>query len=231
MAIDDLKQRHWVVLPGTLCTAAVFDGFLDALGVPPQHRHAVTLRHPSVEDYQDILAPIADGAVLCGFSLGAIVAAHLADRLSPDCMVLFGLNPFADTPENAKNRHDLARDVALMGGSSALAKRPLALHGPNAQGARETILAMADAASEHIDAHTSLALNRPGAMDALSRAQSPILILTGDEDRNVSIAQGQAAAQAAQKGHFRALSGLGHYALLEDPAFCASTVLEMKRAL
>jgi pimeloyl-ACP methyl ester carboxylesterase len=120
MAIEDLRNRDWVLLPGTLCTAEVFTGFLDALEIPETRRPPLTLRHPAVEDYAETLVKRAPGAVLCGFSLGAIVAAHLADRCDATRIILFGLNPFADDPAKAPGRLHLSRDVAVGGGTGAL---------------------------------------------------------------------------------------------------------------
>lgn len=231
MAIEDLRERDWLLLPGTLCTAEVFTGFLDALEVPRARRITVTLRHPAVEDYADFLADRSRGAVLCGFSLGAIVAAHLADRCEAALIVLFGLNPFADDPAKAPGRRQLARDVASIGGARALMPGLPSLGGPAPETARATILAMADAAAGHISAQTSLALTRPGALEALSRACAPVLVMTGSEDRMAPVTQGQAAADAAPLGRFTQLPGLGHYALLEDPMVCARAFLKLEKAL
>jgi pimeloyl-ACP methyl ester carboxylesterase len=137
MAIEAGDERRWILLPGTLCTGAVFDPFLDALGVPVAARQVVELRHPAVEDYLPELAALADPrAVICGFSLGAIVAAHLADRVAAADCLFFGLNPHADAPAKRQGRLDLAVDVARLGGSAALAARLGPLAGPEPEAAR-----------------------------------------------------------------------------------------------
>jgi pimeloyl-ACP methyl ester carboxylesterase len=229
MAIEALRDRDWLLLPGTLCTAEVFDGVLDALAIPAQRRVPVALDLPSVEDYAAILAPRAEGAVLCGFSLGAIVAAHLADRLAPARTFLFGLNPYPDDSSKAEDRHALAREVRAMGGARAMMPRLPPLGGPHPARARKAILAMADAPHD-IEAQTRLALSRPGALPALSRTRGPVHFLTGSEDTSAPSHMGKAAAKAAPSGQFRELTGLGHYALLEDPAACARAVLDIEEA-
>ncbi|WP_323770745.1 alpha/beta hydrolase [Antarctobacter sp.] len=228
MAIDDLRNRDWVLLPGTLCTGDVFRGFLDALGIAAARRKPVSLCHPEIAAYQTALTSQSEGSIICGFSLGAIVAAHHADRLSAHRIILFGVNPFPDDPAKEAGRHDLARDVMAMGGASALGARLPPLLGATPDQARADLLAMADATAPEIEAQTHLALTRPGAIAALSRAVPPVLILTGAEDRMTPAAQGQAAAEAAPCGRFRLLPQLGHYALMEDPAACAQAVVAME---
>lgn len=231
MAIDDLRNQDWVLLPGTLCTEEVFSGFLDALGVPSARRKPVKLSLPAVEDYAAPLTSLAKGAVLCGFSLGAIVAAHNADRVKAARTVLFALNPYPDDPAKAGDREGLLRDVQANGGGAALSARLAEQNGPAPEKARKLILSMADKAAPDIEAHTSLALTRPGALDALGRCQAPVMALTGDRDDATPVALGKAAADAAPSGHFIALPGLGHYALVEDPKECARSFLALEERI
>lgn len=231
MATDGLAARLWLLLPGTLCSGAVFDGFLDAMGVPQNARHVIALDRPTVDDYATICDQSGPDTVVCGFSLGAIVAAHWADRLTAHRLVLFGVNPHADDPAKAQGRHDLAHDVALTGGADTMRSRLPALHGPVQQDAQIKILSMADQTAVQIDAQTQLALSRPGALPALSRARVPVFALTGALDTMTPPEQGRAAADAAHTGQFRALDGLGHFALLEDPIACAAMFAQMEAHL
>ncbi len=225
MGIDPADGRPWILVPGTLCTGKVFGGLLDALGVPLAARHVVDLCHPCVDDYLADLNRRSDPrAIVCGFSLGAIVAAHLADRVKAAEYLLFGLNPHADDPAKREGRLDLARDVARTGGAAALAARLGPLAGPDPAGARRLILAMAEDSANRILAQTHLALGRPGALGALSRAGSPVTLLTGDLDTHAPVPLAQAAAQATPQGRLVLLPGLGHYALVEDPVACAAAV-------
>ncbi len=228
MAIEYLRSRDWILLPGTLCTNMVFDGFLNALDVPSDRRRTVPLQHGTVEAYRDVLTPLSKGAVICGFSLGAIVAAHHADRLAAARIILFGLNPYADDPAKAEGRNELARDVAAMGGAAAMKSRLPRPSGPDQTQTHAAILAMADATASDIDAQTHLALSRPGAMGALSRSLSPVLVLTGSEDLAAPPVQGKAASDMAPNGQFRILRQLSHYALVENASVCATAIMEME---
>lgn len=225
MAIEKEDGRSWILLPGTLCTGAVFDPFLDALGVPNRARHVIDLDSPQVGDYLARIAALSDGkAVICGFSLGAIVAAHLVDKIAASECLFFGLNPRADDPAKRQGRLDLAADVDRIGGAAALASRLGTLAGPDPHGGRARILAMAEGAARHIHAQTRLALERPGAMSALERARVPVTLLTGTRDAQAPGTLAQEAAKAAPVARVVSLEGLGHYALVEDPVTCASAL-------
>jgi pimeloyl-ACP methyl ester carboxylesterase len=231
MVIEPIGKCRWVLLPGTLCTADMFTGFLDHLGVPRSKRAAIELRHPRVEDYLQGLGQICTGStIVCGFSLGAIVAAHLADRIDAARFVLFGLNPQADDPTKRDGRLALARDVQRLGGTAALDPRLAPLNGPHPERGRARILEMADASEAWIEAQTRLALDRPGALDALRRTDCPVGLLTGTEDTQAPLGLAAQAAAAAPQGRLVPLPGLGHYSLIEDPATCADAVAQLWEA-
>ena len=227
MAIDLGDQRPWILLPGTLCTGVVFDPFLNALGVPVSARHVIELDSPRVEDFLARLERFTtEQAVICGFSLGAIVAGHLVDRITAAECLLFGLNPRADDPAKQQDRLALAASVDRMGGAAALAPLLGTFAGPDPVGVRARVLEMAEGTAQHIHAQTQLALNRPGALGALDRAKMPVTALTGTLDTHAPLPLAQQAAAAAPLGRVVALEGLGHYALLEDPAACARAVAD-----
>ncbi|MBM2332414.1 MULTISPECIES: alpha/beta fold hydrolase [Marivita] len=224
MAIEGLSNKPWLLLPGTLCTGAVFDRFLDGLGVAHTARTFVTLDRPSIEDYRVDFDGLATDTIVCGFSLGAIVAAHFADSMTADRLILFGLNPYADDPAKAPLRHALLQDVRTFGGAAALKTRLADIFGPAPDATRAAICQMAEETAPLIGAQTQLALSRPGALPALTQAAMPVLAATGTQDQASPPPQGQAAAQNAPNGQFRRLDGLGHFAPLEDPSACAKVM-------
>ncbi len=225
MGTDGIPDRPWLLLGGTLCTDAVFDGLLGALEVPAAHRRYVPLQWPAIADYAQVFEDLSEDTIVCGFSLGAIVAAHYADRMAAGRLVLFGVNPFADDPARAPARHDLARDVGTLGGAAALTARAPEVFGPKPDITRALIYEMADQAAPLIGLQTRLALTRSGAVPALARARMPVLAMTGALDQSAPPGYGIAAAEAAPKGQFQSLEGLGHFALLEDPDACAAALV------
>lgn len=231
MATEGLSDRPWLLLSGTLCTAAVFDRFLDDLGVAHSARTYVTLDRPSVQDYRADFEGLANGTIVCGFSLGAIVAAYFADKLTVDRLILFGLNPYADDPAKAPSRHALAQDVLAHGGAAVIKTRLSDVFGPDPDATRAAICEMAEKTAPLIAAQTQLALNRPSVLPALEQAAMPVLAATGTQDQVTPVSQGQAAAQSAPNGQFRPLEGLGHFALMESPDTCAAVVRHWQEAL
>lgn len=227
MATDTLRDRDWVLLPGTLCTANVFDGLLGAIGVPPDRRHVIELTRPSIDDYAFIM-DVSEDTVVCGFSLGAIVAAHWADRIEAARLVFFGVNPLADDPEKTGARFAMMEDVQNVGGAAALSGRLPAFAGADPAAARSAALHMADLAAPRIEAQTRLALSRPGALPALAQAKCPVFALTGENDDMAPAALGREAAQTAPSGQFHLLPDLGHYALLEDAHACAEGLMKLE---
>ena len=125
MDTDSMISKQWFLLPGTLCTDEVFLPFLNALGVSQSQRTVIPIRYQSVDEYERHLTQdVPSGSVVCGFSLGASVAAHLANRLDVDLMLLFGVNPHADDPEKYQLRRDLEGDVLAHGGRKAMSAFP-----------------------------------------------------------------------------------------------------------
>ncbi|MEY1554414.1 alpha/beta fold hydrolase [Yoonia sp. R2331] len=209
----------------------MFDPFLDVLGIAKANRRYIELDRPNAEDFRDVFESVTPETVVCGFSLGAIVAAHAAGQMMPYSLILFGLNPFPDPPERAPGRHVLCDDVQRLGGAAALATQNLEFHGPTSDTARTAVLAMADQTADLIAPQTQLALTRPGALPQLAKCAAPVLCLTGSCDATAPPAQGRAAADHAPHGQFYELNKLGHFALIEDPDACAKAVREMHKAL
>lgn len=224
MGTEVFSTRPWLLLPGTLCTRAVFDGFLDALGVAESQRRYVTLDRHAIDEYRAEFQQLAPGTIVCGFSLGAIVAAHCADVMAAERLILFGLNPYPDNPEKEPSRRELAQDVTARGGAAALKERLPDVFGPRPEATRAQICQMAEETSHLIEAQTDLAMRRPGALGALAQAKMPVLSVTGLKDHAAPPSQGAAAALCAPDGQFHALDGLGHFAVMEDPKACADVV-------
>lgn len=218
--------RQWHLLPGTLCTSAVFDQVLTILEVPHENRHNVEISKPKIDDYRQYFeTAIAQDDIICGFSLGAIVAAHHADILPKDAtLLLFGINPMPDDPAKADGRAALCADVNALGGRVALEKRLEAARPRMSAESFELILTMANDTAPFIEAQTQLALSRPGALPALANAQCAVNALAGQSDDQVPLDLAKKAADAAPDGRLYSLPNLMHYAILEDPIICTNAV-------
>lgn len=228
-----INAARWVLLPGTLCSRAVFAPLMQALGVAPALQVVQPLDRPDVADYRACLVDtVKSGDVVCGFSLGAIAAAHAADLLTEaSAIVLIALNPRADTPEKRPARAGLraAAHAGKLDAVFAAAARGLFAQ-PTAE-LLSQITNMARAEAHNIDAQTTLALTRPGAATALRACQVPVLFVTGTDDRQAPPELAQEAAQMTPKFTLRLVPGLGHFCLLEDPATVAWAIRDGLDAL
>lgn len=221
-----LQQAKWVLLPGTLCTPAVFDPVLTSLGVPLENRHAIKMDAACVSDYAPRLRGIVTGGeIVCGFSLGAIVAAHnLADLTHAGAVVLLACNPLPDPPGNRANREAVRDRVQRGEARDWVTENWTAMSTAQDPEIRETVIDMAHSTTDLITAQTELAATRPGAADALVSSALPLVFVTGADDRLTPAAQIRPIAEKARSAHLSILPGLGHFALLEAPDLVAGAV-------
>lgn len=224
--MDAARSARWVLLPGTLCTGAVFAPMLDALGVPAARRQVLTLDLPAVEGYGERLAAeVQGGEIVCGFSLGAIVAAHNLPALArARAVVLLALNPGPDAP-GGRARREAVRDRVLAGGARDWVRESWpAMAATDVAALRARVAEMAEASAPLIAAQTELAATRPGAAAALGATPLPLVLVTGAADRQTPAGPLRPIAGAAPSAALRVVPGLGHFALLEAPDRVAAAV-------
>lgn len=219
---------HWVLIPGTLCTPQVFAPMLAHLGVPATRRTFIQPDAPRVADYAARLRDcVIGGEIVCGFSLGALIAMHNLDALRrARAIILLAANPHPDPPANYAARVAV-RDRILAGRAADWVSegwnRMSSSRDPDL---RARVIAMATATAQLIPAQTELAASRPSAVEALRETDLPLLFVTGAEDRLTPPDALREPAHAAQNAELRVLNGLGHFALLEDPAGIAQTIAD-----
>lgn len=223
-----IEQAQWVLLPGTLCTAAVFDPVLSALGVPEANRHPINMDAPDVDEYATRLCvAVTGGEIVCGFSLGSMVAAHNLTALrAARAIVLLACNPLPDPPGNRANR-EAVRDRVLQDGPRGWVEENWpAMSTAEGDQLRETVIVMADETRALLPAQTELAASRPGAATALGEANLPLVFVTGDADQLTPVEYIQPIADSAPNAHLSILSNMGHFALLEVPDRVALAIRE-----
>ncbi|MEO0637484.1 MAG: alpha/beta hydrolase [Pseudomonadota bacterium] len=217
---------RWVLLPGTLATPEVFAPLMQALQIASHRRQVIELDKPHVNDYRAQLADaIQPGDVVCGFSLGAITAAHNLAALSrASAIILLACTPHPDPPENRTGRNIL-RDRVLAGEA-----RDWVAENADAMVARpdgvmiDKIADMAEACVHLIAAQTELAASRPGALEAIKNTQVPIFFVTGMRDRLTPPERVRDLVEQASSATLITIDGLGHYALIEDPQKVANAI-------
>ena len=218
----------WVLVPGTLCTARVFDPLLEELGVTHGDRHVITADAPDVRDYDARLREtVTGGEIVCGFSLGALILAHNLGALkAARAVVLLASNPFPDPPGNRVNR-EAVRDRVLAGDARGwVIENWAAMSASKSDDLRELVAAMAEETVPLIPAQTELAASRPGAEDQLTGTDLPLVFVTGSEDRLTPAGPIRMIARNARSAHLSVLDGLGHFALIEAPDRVAAAIRE-----
>lgn len=223
-----IEQGKWVLLPGTLCTPAVFDPVLSALGVPDENRHPIDMDAPDVEKYAPRLrAAVTGGKMVCAFSLGSMVAAHNLNALSAArAIVLLACNPLPDLPGNRANREAIRARVLQDGPRGWVEENWPAMSTSRGAEPRETVIRMAEETRALIPAQTELAASRPGAAMPLGETDLPLIFITGEADRLTPVEHIRPIVDSAPNAHLYILNGLGHFALLEDPGPVARAIRE-----
>jgi len=224
--VIDVAQDRWVLVPGTLCTGAVFDPMLDRLGAPRPHRVVLTPDAPVITEYADRLRDtVRPGDIVCGFSLGALVLSrNLAALQGARAVVLLAANPFADPPENRAGR-EAVRDRVLAGeGAAWITETWSAMSTDRSDRVRAQVIAMADTTRTLIPAQTTLAASRPDATEDLRRSDLPVLFITGSKDRLTPPSLLRDIVPEMPCARLATLAGRGHFALLEDPDGMADAI-------
>lgn len=219
------KAPRWIMLPGTLCTGDVFAPLMQALGVDLTRQVVLALDESDASAYRArLVETMRPGDVVCGFSLGAIAVAHAANALgAAGALVLIALNARPDTPEKRPGRERLRAAVHTGSLPETLAAAAPGLFAQPTPALIDQVIAMARDEAINIDAQTTLAITRPGALPALRKCPVPVVLVTGAKDRQAPSDLAHEAAQATPEAALRLVPGLGHFCLLEDaPAVAAA---------
>lgn len=231
VAID--RAAPLLMLPGTLCDARVFAPMLAALNGGPAMAGR-TVHHGTMTGYDNvhsqagaILAEAPPRFIAVGFSLGAIVALHIAAR-APErvaALVLIAGNaravPAADCPMR-RAMADLAPEDLV---GNVLWPRSVAPSRLNDAALRTSIIAMARAAPpDTLRQQTELALTRNDKRARLASMAMPALVLGGARDAIAPPLLQQELAGGLPCATLRMIAEAGHFLPLEAPDACATAL-------
>lgn len=224
-----------VLIPGNMCDGRLWQPVADRLATAGHTvRKAQLLDQSSIAAMaQSVRDDIDQPVVAIGFSMGAIVAAELAQR-SPELVSALGLiafNASADLPERATMR-PRQRNAARRGGLEAIVAEELK---PNYLAAAnqgdiellEIVMQMARALGPDIFIAQSEALQfRPNLRPALAALAMPILLACGSEDRLCPPEWHRRwATMIGPNARFSEVPGAGHLLPLEKPHALADALL------
>ena len=177
---------------------------------------------------EDVLALTDSAVVPIGASMGGYLAFELWRRASERIPALV----LADTraqAESAEGREGRDRTIAEIcdGGAEALWRgledRVLAAGASREVRDRARELALSKEPYELVAAVEAIR-DRPDSTETVAEITAPALVVVGEEDALVPLADAAALANALPEGRLRSIPGAGHLAPLERPESFAAVV-------
>jgi pimeloyl-ACP methyl ester carboxylesterase len=202
------------------CIAVDLRGFGDSSGAPPY----------SVDSYADDIVGILDRlrvgtAVVCGLSMGGYVAFALwrRHRARIRGLILASTRPGADSPEAVEKRRGMM-ELAQERGAAAVADsmmpgmvgKTTREKNPDVVEAVRAMLASAPVAG--IVGALEAMIARPDSTPDLATIDVPTLVVAGDEDALIPVAEARSMHQAIRGSRLEVVAGAGHVVNRERPA-------------
>lgn len=197
---DDLKDRFRLIL-------------IDARGHGQSDKPHAAAAYAMEQQADDVVAVVNDLGIdrfhVCGYSLGAHTGFHLAAR-APErvqSLVAYGGHPYAHSPDY---RASIERDITILQRGMRAWVDVMEDIGvfnqyPNPTARRERLQAFdADA----LIASIMTSSEEPGIADTLERLSMPCLLIAGQHDGEIDLAQ--RAAHNLPAGDFVSVAGIGH---------------------
>ena len=214
-------MTNLVLLPGTLCTAAVFDH---------QTAHLADVADPLVlplsvgktvaECAVWVLNQTPDTFALAGFSQGAIVALEIMRRAPERVgkLALLDANPGGSTPEQLATWARWQQEARAGGFANIVAGFTQGLH-PQAEPGLRTLLERMAAETGVATFSTQLAMlaSRVDSRPSLGAIDCPTLLLVGRQDRVTPLERHEEMARLIPNAALVPIEDSGHYSMLEQP--------------
>jgi pimeloyl-ACP methyl ester carboxylesterase len=220
-----MQKLPVLLLPGTLCTGAIFERQAHALRqVAPSVNVVQFLYEGSIDEMADLVARHISrdtGAAIVGFSMGGMVAMALA-RLYPDLLkklALLNTNFHAELPERHAARMKHLADAKTRGIVNVVAKQyiPQYLHLQD-PAHRQLLLNMAkELGTGCFEAQLEALATRPDSEETLRGIECPTLILGSDNDVLCPPEQHLRMHRMVRDSDLVLLGSCGHFSTLEQP--------------
>lgn len=212
-----------LLLPGNMCDSRMWDAVeldsdrLSIVKPVPSGSTIEAMAEHCLEAFEGPLIPI-------GFSMGGIVALAIAAR-APERIAALGLldtNPFADSPDRARERPRQQEQARRRGITELVAEelKPNYLARQNRENRpmKETILAMAQDLGVDVFIEQSEALRtRPSFDHVLEKPHVPVFVGCGEEDLLCTPEAHRAFAARIPNAELHIVGGAGHMLPMERP--------------
>ena len=219
-----MVERDLVLIPGLLCTDALFaaqiSGLADVARVTvAEHANADTMTGLA----SSILAAAPERFSLAGLSMGGYIAFEIL-RLAPERverLALLDTSARPDTPEQSENRKRLVFLAGAKGVTAAAREMFPALVAPsrhNDTALRQTFLVMAESiGTQGFSNQQHAIMGRPDSRPMLKSISCPTLVLVGEEDKLTPVSMAQEMCDGISGSALTVLPGSGHLSTLEAP--------------
>jgi pimeloyl-ACP methyl ester carboxylesterase len=221
-----------VLVPGLLCDASIWKHLKKTLTAFADVDVFDTSKDASINDMAQALLKSQCGPItLIGHSMGGRVALEVA-WLAPDRvpnLILLDTGAHPRTELEYPRRRQLV-DLAFDQGMEALAQvwlppmvHPARIHDHELM-AELKAMVMRATPEQHLLQITAL-LNRPNALEYLSRIKCPTLIIVGRQDQWSTLAQHEEMAKRIPDSELAVIEDCGHMSIAERPEVISRVVL------
>lgn len=223
--MSDAAAETLVMVPGLLCSPALFKPQLEALG---KGRPVIVADHTRSDRMEaiasDILAAAPPRFALAGLSMGGYVAMAIAraapERVSRVAFLDTSARP--DVPERTADRRrliEMARAKGVREVQKVLLARLIHPDRQSEAGLVETILQMADDTGlEAFVREQEAIIARPDSRPGLAAIKVPALVLCGEQDAQTPPDIAKEIADAIPAARLVIVPDCGHLSTLERPA-------------
>ncbi len=222
-----------VLLPGLLCTPAVWSDVADLLD-----GNTLVPDIPALDDIENIAAALLAGLperfALAGLSMGGYVALAMMAR-APEriaALALVDTSARADTEAQAQQRREGVARARDGGFSAMLPKLATFLLHPQADPAVQArVVAMGTAVGVDTFAlHQAAISRRPDRRGLLGGIGCPASVLVGEADRLTTPELAREMAEAIPGATLEIIPGAGHVTPLERPGLVAAALQRWRHA-
>ncbi len=234
---EDLKSDHLVLIPGLLCTAALYGAQMADLSrgatvCVGDHRGHDTLGALA----SSILADAPEHFALAGLSMGGYLAFEII-RQAPhrvERLALLDTSARPDSAEQSENRHrlvTLARKKGLAVPVREMFPKLVAPSRSDDELLKALVLEMAEATGVAGFARQQAAIaGRPDSRQMLCAIACPTLVVVGEEDQLTPPEFATEMANAIVGSQLVVVPGAGHLSTLEAPQMLTDALVSWLRA-
>ncbi len=214
-----------IFLPGLLCTSEIFSYQMAHLPVGFGAVPVALSNHPSMRAIaHEILSGLTEPVILCGLSMGGIIAmemvAQRADLIAG--LILLDTNALDESPDVSRSRDHLVGLADAEGpGIMSVKKLMRVLVHPSREKDsrfRDIVYEMAEVVGyESFEAHASALASRVDYTETLKKFSKPVKIIYGDSDQLTPEPRQRHLASILINNSVSVIPECGHLSSLEEP--------------